>query len=251
MKAKNSSDVYNRLSFRSPLRKTNHIKHVTPIIIKTNIMPAKDPVNVSIDGLTAPVKDVVKDVNDGLTAPVKDANDIKPTEIQPIMVKSNVGKIHNRISCRSPSVKRDNGNDIYHIVTKTPSGEQVQVPTNQCSFIKYKDTSVKIAAPIKQVHVNELIIIKKKKYHFEEALNIYENNQTYYLSKIMYENDELIVNEIIKDIDVLEKWFCHINEPKPKCSSDLKDWKARNEFKKEYGYSKFFNIELLHYTDYK
>lgn len=206
-----SNEYYNRLSFRSPFRKTNVVNAVKSVNTDIKIEPIKAP------------------------------------EIQP--------KMNNRISCRSPlntqnrKVKKTYEDPIYNIVTKTASGEPVKVPTEKSTFIKFKEKSSPLAMPIKQVVQKELLPMKKCK--FEEALIIYENNQSYYLDKIMYEKDEEIVMKIIKEIDILEKWFCNINEPKPKSSHDVKDWRLRNQFKIDHSYSKYFDIDLLYYTDYK
>ncbi len=59
------------------------------------------------------------------------------------------------------------------------------------------------------------------------------------------------LNKILKDIDILEQWFCHFPEPKPKNKDEVNDWKLRNQFKKTNGYSKYFDIDLLPYTNYK
>ncbi len=185
-------DAYNRLSFRSPLRKTNVIK--------------------------------------------------KPEIIQSPKTK------YNRVSCRSPikTIKQDT--NIYNVVTKTPAGDQVTVPTeNKHSFIKFKESV--LPKPVKVTILKELLPLKKK-CSFEEALTIYENNQSYYLSNIKIGSEDEVI-KILKEIDILEKWFCHIPEPRPKISSEINEWKLRNKFKKDYGYSKYFDIDLFFYTNYK
>lgn len=243
MKSKNTGEIYNRLSFRSPFRKTNIVKPVNTSNIKIEPISGKNDV--------IPLS-VVKDAPSAAeTQPIHIVNNAKP-----IIVKQNIPKMNNRVSCRSPlnnqkrEVKKSYEDPIYNIVTKTPSGEQVKVPTeNKSTFIKFKEKTAPLAMPIKQVIQKELLPIKKCK--FDEALLIYENNQSYYLDKIMCERDEDVVLQLIKEIDVLEKWFCGINEPKPKNNNDVKDWRLRNQFKKDYGYSKYFDIDLLYYTDYK
>lgn len=188
-------DAYNRLSFRSPLRKTNVIKKPDkPVILSP-----------------------------------------KP-------------KMYNRVSCRSPIkvVKQDT--NLYNVVTKTPGGDQVTVPTeNKHSFIKFKESV--LPKPVNVTILKELLPMKKR-CSFEEALTIYENNQSYYLSKIKIGSEEEVI-KILKEIDILEKWFCHIPEPRPKTSSEINEWKLRNKFKKDYGYSKYFDIDLISYTNYK
>lgn len=60
---------------------------------------------------------------------------------------------------------------------------------------------------------------------FEEALDVYVNNQDYYLEK----ND-------CKRLKGLEHWFMHIIEPIPSDPHDLDGWMEREKYKRE-GYS--------------
>lgn len=238
MKSKNTGEMYNRLSFRSPFRKTNLVKSTS----QQKIEPPDIQMPTNSSNTTIHATPII------VSSPVT----------TPIMVKQTItpSKMNDRVSFRSPinKQKREPKKEpeylIYNIVTKTPSGEQVQVPTeDKCSFIKFKDPEIILAQPLKLEIKKELIPTKRCK--FDDAIIIYENNQVYYLDKIKKEKDEDIVLKIIKDIETLEHWFCRIPEPKPKDKDDLIDWKLRNQFKKDYGYSKYFNIELLPYTNYK
>jgi DNA-directed RNA polymerase subunit F len=260
MKSKNTEEIYNRLSFRSPLRRTHVIKSQKTEPPDKNeeikTLPQSLPIHVNTHGnnLTSNTHGVSINKNDNNVKPIHNVQNII-TSIHinnntPIIVKS---KMHDRVSCRSPAnkIKRDKKEEpsIYNIITKTPSGDQVNVPTeDKCSFIKFKENTITLAQPVKVNNVIELMSMKRCK--FENALLIYENNQSYYLEQIKKEKDEEIVQEIIKKIEHLEKWFCKINEPKPKNEDDLKDWKLRNQFKKDNGYSKYFDLELLPYTNY-
>lgn len=260
MKSKNTGEIYNRLSFRSPFRKTNLVKSTSQqkieppdIQIPTN-NTTNNYNNSTTSNITTQHATPIIVSNTSMTSPiVVKQNNPAPT---PMTTPITTSKMNDRVSFRSPinkqkrEAKKEPENLIYSIVTQTPSGEQVQVPTaDKCSFIKFKDPEIILAQPIKVEIKKELMSIKRCK--FDEAIIIYENNQVYYLDKIKKEKDEDVVLRIIKDIEHLEHWFCRIAEPKPKNKDDIDDWKLRNQFKKEQGYSKYFNIELLPYTNYK
>ncbi len=153
-----------------------------------------------------------------------------------------------KISCRSPENKKiiKKPEVVYKIITETYSGEKVKVPTEDIkpSFIKFKTKSLPI--PIKNQEKVELIKINsRKRYNFNEALSIYENNQSYYLDLI--ENNIEKVNLIIKDVEALERWFLFVKEPKPINEDDIEEWNKREQFKIVYGYSKYFDPTLLYY----
>ena len=199
-----SNEMYNRLSFRSPLRQRSKNPNTTEPVVTF-----KEPVQMPVQ---LPVQ-----------VPVKP-------------------HMNNRISCRSPKRVVPKVEDTYKIITKTPSGESVKVPENKkFSFVKYVEK--KIPTPIQQ-DKTELIKLGRKKYTFNEALLIYENNQSYYLEQIEKGDD------VIKGVKVLEKWFGKIPEPKPLLNEDVEEWIERCEWKKKYHYSKYFNPKLLTYTDY-
>ena len=207
--------MYNRLSFRSPLRKTRNPKTDTNQTVK---MPDIQPVKMTVN------------------PPVK------------ITIKESHKSMYDRNSCRSPKRVVPKIDDSYKIVTKTPSGACVKVPepTNKkFSFVKFIER--KMPTPIKQDIVTEYIK-PPKKYNFNEALLIYENNQTFYLEQIMNQSEPL--ETILKNVKLLEQWFIKINEPKPSQEEDIEEWKERCEWKKKYGYSKYFDLTLLSYTDY-
>lgn len=153
-----------------------------------------------------------------------------------------------KISCRSPQNKKQlyKNEPIYKIVTQTYAGHPVKVPTENVkpNFIQFK--SKPLPMPLKNEDKIELIKInKRKKYKFDDALMIYENNQSYYLNLI--KNDPSIVDIVIKDVELLERWFCQISEPKPENEDEIDEWEKREEFKHIYHYSKYFDPTLLYY----
>ena len=209
------SNMYDRLSFRSPLRRTSQINKPEKIELK-------------VDNKVMPV----------------------PKPVLKMGPKTSKSKMYQRGStCRSPKAKMIKPEETYKIVTKTPSGASVKVPELQkskFSFVKFIEK--KIPTPIQQEIVTEYIKINPhKKYHFDDALLIYENNQTFYLEQI---EDNANLETVLKNIAILEQWFNMIKEPKPILEEDVEEWKERCEWKIKHGYSKYFNIELLTYTNY-
>ncbi len=209
-------NMNDRLSFRSPLRRTSQIKKVENPDVKIVIQPV----------VKEPIPSGLKNVN-----------------------KSSMNQRGS--AARSPKVKIVNREETYKIVTKTPSGGHVKVPEpiekSKFSFVKFVER--KMPMPIKQEIITEYIKINShKKYKFDDALLIYENNQTFYLEQI--QDDIANLNSIIKNVTHLEQWFNCIKEPKPTQNEDIKEWEERCEWKIKYGYSKYFNTELLLYTNY-
>src|SRR4029078_8023555 len=146
-----------------------------------------------------------------------------------------------KASFRSPIHKKKDDRYIYKVVTNN-----VKVPTDNIntSYIPFKTKSV--ITPIQNVEKLELIkIVGRKRYHFDEALFIYENNQFYYLDLI--ESNLTKVDSIIKEVEGLERWFCQISEPRPKDEDEVESWQQREAFKHLYQYSKYFNKALLYY----
>jgi hypothetical protein len=76
---------------------------------------------------------------------------------------------------------------------------------------------------------------------FEQALNIYENNQMYYQKLLMIEEDIGIIKDLLK----LEYWFMCIIEPEAK--DELKDWRDREIFKLLKGKSVYCDQSLYKY----
>ena len=78
---------------------------------------------------------------------------------------------------------------------------------------------------------------------FETCLSIYENNQVYYQdlldSAVGIERDS-----IIKDLNILERWFISIVEPRPKIRAEIKQWEERENIKKIKGYSAYCDPDL-------
>lgn len=149
-------------------------------------------------------------------------------------------------SCRSPKFKKIKEKSFYQVVTHNRSGEQVKVPTDNIvpTFIRMNTKT--IPTPLKNEEKVELIkIIGRKKYKFEDALSIYENNQSYYLKLI--EDQSVNTQLILKDVETLERWFCQIKEPKPVNEDEIEGWEKREEFKRVYEYSKYFDPILLYY----
>src|SRR5688500_13006119 len=123
-----SNNMYNRLSFRSPLRHTSRMKSEPTSEVKI-------PISVS------PPKPIVKEVR------------AKPS-------------IYDRTSYRSPKRVVPKIDDSYKVVTKTPSGDFVKVPepvTKKFSFVRFIEK--KIPTPIKQDVITEYIKPGHKKYN--------------------------------------------------------------------------------------
>jgi len=79
---------------------------------------------------------------------------------------------------------------------------------------------------------------------FENALDIYENNQVFYQDQI---DDGIIEREAIaRDLTALEHWFMQIIEPKPR-GSELESRNAREQLKLTKGVSGYCDPELYEY----
>lgn len=153
-----------------------------------------------------------------------------------------------KISFRSPQFKKNlyKHEPTYKVVTQNCIGEDVKVPTENIkpSFIKFNNKL--LPTPLKNKQEISLIkIIGRKKYKFEDALIIYENNQSYYLDIIIKDTSK--AEFILKEVESLERWFCQIPEPKPEDDDEIEAWKERENFKQIYGYSKYFDPTLLYY----
>lgn len=124
----------------------------------------------------------------------------------------------------------------YKCVTQTIAGNQVSTPTQQSVFrLKPRE----VPYPIKQKTVCLWIPINKK-LKFDDALGVYENNQTY-ISKHIEDSD------IFDKLKALEKWFCSIAEPKPRNVDEQPGWRERESFKKIQGYSRYCDPDLIKY----
>lgn len=97
-------------------------------------------------------------------------------------------------------------------------------------------------------YINELLVVPfdvtevKDINNFNKMLELYENNQNFYAEKL--ENHDITKEELSKELTILEEWFCNIVEPKPKNSYDVDDWKYREQFKIENGFSVFSDENL-------
>lgn len=83
---------------------------------------------------------------------------------------------------------------------------------------------------------------------YEELLEIYENNQVYYQDCI--ENESLTYDELCICLTELEYWFICITEPYNYSDYDVDDhteWKTREQFKLNKGYSGYCDPELYFY----
>lgn len=78
---------------------------------------------------------------------------------------------------------------------------------------------------------------------FDQALEIYENNQLYYQDRI--EAGDLDPTEIGRGLTELEFWFVQIIEPKPR--GDVEAWKIRERNKVKLGISGYCDEELAKY----
>jgi hypothetical protein len=134
----------------------------------------------------------------------------------------------NRTVKRNVNPDKKEEENFYKVVTQTPSGQTVKVPT-AFSFIKFKPK------PCVNIKINYIKL--EKKCSFVEALDIYENNQSYLLQEI--EDNKNIKNTLQE----LNTWFNKFKEPKPK--SDVKEWQERIQFQKTNGYSSYLDKELI------
>lgn len=83
---------------------------------------------------------------------------------------------------------------------------------------------------------------------YEELLEIYENNQVYYQDCI--QNGSLTYDQLCEAITELEYWFICIIEPydyENYDADDYEDWKTREQFKINKGYSGYCDPELYFY----
>jgi hypothetical protein len=203
----NKPELYNRISCRSPLRKTNRINQD------------------------------VKHIN------LSNVNNLEPKVQMNQEMKSESKQFNNRVSCRSikRQIKPEVHDCTYKVITKTPSGQTVDFPTTY-SFIKFKTPSQpnKIYKPkIEYIELN-----KKIKYNFSEALDLFENNQSYILEQI---ESQCINETLINQLKQLNSWFNKIKEPKPTDVNDIKEWKEREKFKKDNHYSIYLDKDLIPY----
>ena len=83
---------------------------------------------------------------------------------------------------------------------------------------------------------------------YEELLEIYENNQVYYQDCI--ENGSLTYDQLCVYLTELEYWFICITEPYNYSEYDVDDymeWKTREQFKLNKGYSGYCDPDLYFY----
>ena len=83
---------------------------------------------------------------------------------------------------------------------------------------------------------------------YDELLEIYENNQVYYQDCI--QNETLTYDQLCVDLTELEYWFICIIEPYDYEDYDLddySDWKTREQFKYNKGYSGYCDPDLYFY----
>lgn len=80
---------------------------------------------------------------------------------------------------------------------------------------------------------------------FEEAIEIYENNQEYWYLKLKNDKDK---NKVINELLKLEEWFITIIETMPPKSEkeEWEDWKEREEYKLDNWHSIYCAEELQH-----
>ena len=190
-------ELYNRLSCRSPLRRDQRIIHNQQLKNQPN----------TTNNLN----------NTNNTTNLNNTNNLKASRQTSRTVKRNI--------------KPKEDDVFYKVVTQTPSGQTVKVPTT-LSFIKLKPQ------PVSQI---QYIPMKNTKYHFTEALDLFENNQSYLLQELEKGQD------IRATCQELYIWFNKIKEPKPKKSDDIIEWKERQEFQKKNGYSSYWDKELRPY----
>lgn len=160
-----------------------------------------------------------------------------------------VAKVTNKPKKKSTS--KDENEYIYNVVTKTPAGKDVTVPTSQNYGFKMSNSKSKVFQINKPKNkIKYLPYTGRKKYTFIQALDIYENNQSYYVNKIEKHPDRL--ETYIIDIEKMEKWFYNLHEPKPldEDEEELQEWEERNKFKMHHKYTSYFDKELLQYMNY-
>lgn len=77
---------------------------------------------------------------------------------------------------------------------------------------------------------------------FDEALEIYENNQAYYTEMMI--KRLMPISEIYQKLNELEKWFILIIEPKPKGKEEYEEWRNREKSKIKNGYSAYCDYDV-------
>jgi hypothetical protein len=221
-------NFYNRTSCRSPIRKNNNLN------------------NKSI-------------LDNNVSNNINNKNIVDQKEKTDVVIKTpvvNADSMLDRTSCRmkKSDIKPVRNEYVYKTVTQTPAGHQTSVPT----FIKFTSDSKVNMFQFKtyNVKVDYITYNSRKKYTYIEALNIYENNQAYYLNKFEGELSKVEYKKMVKDVEKMEKWFLKFKEPKPTNTEDedyqqdLEDWNARQQFNKTHLYNHYFDKELLPYTNY-
>jgi len=135
----------------------------------------------------------------------------------------------------------DSINQIRFTWVNTPEKEQEII--EKAKKGKEKLDIIKTLNKDKEESELELISIPEEIYSFEEAIEIYENNQNYWYSLFVKDKDRSILEELIK----LEEWFIVIPETMPELfeqegdeediieqrKEEMDSWRKRELFKME------------------
>jgi hypothetical protein len=236
-------NLYNRQSCRSPMPMKKKI--TTNNNNTTNNTTNNNTTNNNTTNNILNNNNVKNTTNNILNNNVKNTtnNNVKNTTNNNV---KNTSGLYDKQSCRSVKRMVPKEDYVYKVVTENPVGKETHIPESRYSFIKY-------TAKPNMFHIQPKIKIRfmpyhcKKKYPFDEALDIYENNQAYYLNKIEKYQGNKIQYTYIRDAEKLERWFYHIVEAKPIDETDIIAWEERNEFKKIHNYSSYCDKEIVKY----
>lgn len=224
--------LYNRVSCRSTKRNTN-----------ISSQPTQKPL-ISRGSSARSSRKIIKPNTPPKMTPPK-ITPPKKIEDMTINIDVNGSNIHDKKTCRSSRRgKKPTTEYIYNVVTKTPIGKEVTVPSSQYAF-KCTESKTKIFKTKPKNKIKYMPYNPRKKYMFHMALDIYENNQSYYVNKIEKHPDLIQTYKI--DIDKMEAWFYKIHEPKPIEADEIEEWEARNIFKQTHKYTSYFDKDLLIY----
>lgn len=150
----------------------------------------------------------------------------------------------------------------YLPITKSKPNEQEQEPMlNATIYLDLsKDNKPDISDKMRSLNENTLLFQRQFKNKlkplpnligcvssakFEEALEIYENNQVYYQDRI--DDHQMDINTIKRNLTELEYWFIKIIEPRPSDKNDIEEWKNREQTKLDTGRSSYCDPELYPY----
>lgn len=169
-------------------------------------------------------------------------------------------------TCRIPTVDyqlpqsvryipdENDGSDDYILIgdifldQKNSKGRDYNFVSQNMRNISLQTNNLRLLYANKFKPFNKNIKGKVSLEEYEELLEIYENNQVYYQDCI--QNETSTYDQLCIDLTELEYWFICIVEPYDYDEYDLddySDWKTREQFKYNKGYSGYCDPDLYFY----